>query len=414
MPLTVPLTSLSPDLAADALFRAAFDHAAIGLVMADTSGRLLRVNEAFCQLVGRDEKELIGRDSSHFTHPDDRAITRTRIDNVTSQFEKRYVRPDGTIVWALITLSRANDCLFGTAQDITDQKEMREELIETRRKLKSALIAGEVATYEWDVRSDRLWGDANFDQIFGTERDRDGTAPLARFVEAIHPDDRERVMAAVNHTVATGVEYDIEYRVVNPPIERWVSARGRLERDDALNIIRFHGVVLDITARKRVEQELERRTRLYNTFLSGTDDLAYLIDREGRFVFANRALLDLWGMTMDEVNGKNLYELGYPKWHADMNMREFAQILETKKGITGEVPYTSPTGVHGLYEYVFSPVLDDNGEVDLIAGTSRDATERRKLEAQLRLALEAARMGWWQLDLERREVYWDERTRAIF
>lgn len=148
----------------------------------------------------------------------------------------------------------------------------------------------------------------------------------------------------------------------------------------------------------KVEDFTEQKGRLYDTFLSGTDDLAYLIDREGRFIFANRALLELWGMTLEEVSGKTLYELGYPKWHADMNMREFARILETKKSITGEVPYVSPTGVSGLYEYVFSPVLDEHGEVEVIAGTSRDvadrrqaAEEQRRLAEQLRVALESER-----------------------
>lgn len=302
-----------------------------------------------------------------------------------------------------------------------EQKRIREELIRTRRRVSSALIAGEVATYEWEVTSDRLWGDENFDRIFGTQREPDGTAPLARFVEAIHPDDREPVMAAVRRTVETGADYDTEYRVINAGVERWVSARGRLAPPDEQGVLRFHGVVLDITARKRAEQELERRTRLYDTFLSGTDDLAYLIDREGRFIFANRALLKLWNKTLEEVNGKTLYDLGYPKWHADMNMREFAQILETKKTITGEVPYVSPTGVFGVYEYVFSPVLDEKGEVEVIAGTSRDVADRRKaaevqrrLADHLRLALEAAHMGWWQYDLTAGRVFQDARTRAIY
>jgi PAS domain S-box-containing protein len=415
----------------DIWFRTAFEHAPIGMVVADSAGRLIRANGAFARLVGRPVEELIGNDSSLYTHPDDRAVTRSTLETAPlsqrapTNVEKRYLRPGGAVVWARTSVSSlvtadGTRYLIGTAEDVTEQKRIAEELAETRRKLRSALIAGEVATYEWEVDSDRLWGDANFDQIFATERDADGTAPLARFVAAIHPDDRDRVMAAVNHTVATGSEYDIEYRVMNGPLERWVSARGRIERDDVSGIVRFHGVVLDIHARKRAEQELQLQSRMYDTFLSGTDDLAYLIDREGRFVFANRALLDLWGLTLAEVSGKTLYQLGYPQWHADKNMREFAQLLQTKRTIRGSVPYTSPTGVEGTYEYVFSPVLDDRGEVALIAGTSRDVSERlnaaerqQQLTEQLGLALEAARMGWWQFDLATGTVSWDERTRAI-
>ena len=426
------MTLLSEEL--EAHFRTAFDHAPVGMVIADAQGRFLRVNPAFARLVGRSVEELIGNDSRDFTHPDDLTLTRQTLASAPSstsdspiRTEKRYVRKDGSIVWARTQVSAAigddgrTKYLVGTAEDITEWKRTQEELFETRRKLRSALIAGEVATYEWDVNSDRLWGDANFDQIFATERDEDGTAPLGRFVDAIHPDDRERVMAAVDHTVATGAEYDIEYRVMNGTLERWVSARGRLERDDEQGIVRFHGVVLDVTARKRAEQELERRSRLYNAFLSNTRDLAYLIDREGRFVYANRALLELWGMTLEDVNGKTLYELGYPQWHADMNMREFEEVFTSKTTVRGSVPYTSPTGVQGTYEYMFSPVFDDNGDVELIAGTSRDVTERmkaaetqRQLTEQLGLALEAADMGWWQLDVTSGRMYLDERARGIF
>jgi PAS domain S-box-containing protein len=413
-------------------FAAVFDHAGLGLVIADDAGRILRVNAAFARLVGREPSELIGRDSAHFTHPDDRPLSIDSIEHVesgqqpTHSFEKRYVRPDGEIVWARISLASAYDdesgrYLIGTAEDITEQKRTREELADARRRVDSALIAAEVGTYEWEVTSDRLWGDANFDRIFGTTRNEDGTAPLARFVEAIHPDDRERVMRDVMRTVETGADYDIEYRVINAGVERWVSARGRLAPADERGVVRFHGMVLDISARKRVEHELQRRSAIYDAFLSSTDDLAYLIDRDGRFIFANRALLKLWGMTMDEVHGKTLYELGYPKWHADMNMREFAQVFETRRTIQGEVPYLSPTGVHGVYEYVFSPVLDARGDVELIAGTSRDVADRRqaaeaqkRLADQLRLALEAAHMGWWQLDPATRRMFLDARTSAIF
>ncbi|HEY0372527.1 MAG TPA: PAS domain S-box protein [Thermoanaerobaculia bacterium] len=409
-------------------FGAAFEHAGLGMIIADDAGRIVRINDSFSRLVGRDASELIGRDSSAFTHPDDRDLTRLHVQRSTSTttFEKRYLRPDGAIVWARIHLSPAYDdetgrYVVGSAEDITEQKRTREELIETRRRVQSALIAGEIATYEWDVTADRLWGDANFDRIFGVSRDADGTAPLDRFVEAIHPDDRADVMEAVMRTVETGAEYEIEYRVVNDGVEHWVRARGRLAPPDERDVVRFHGVVLDITPRKRAEHELQRRTRLYDTFLSGTDDLAYLIDREGCFIFANRALLKLWNRTMEEVNGKTLYELGYPKWHADMNMREFAQVVETKKTVTGEVPYVSPGGVVGVYEYVFSPVFDEKGEVEVIAGTSRDVADRRKaaevqrrLAEQLKLALEAAHMGWWQYDLTTGRVFWDARTRAIF
>jgi PAS domain-containing protein len=290
----------------------------------------------------------------------------------------------------------------GTAEDITEQKRIREELIETRRRGSSALIAGEIATYEWDVASDRLWGDANFDLIFGTQRDADGTAPLARFVEAIHPDDREHVMREVNRTVDTGADYETEYRILNGSAERWVSARGQLERHDGAGIVRFHGVVLDITRRRHAEQELQRRTRLYDTFLSGTDDLAYLIDREGRFLFANRALLTLWGRTLQEVSGRTLYDLGYPKWHADMNMPELAQVVETKKTITGVVfrdartraMYGVSEGLQAYGDVLARMVPEDASRIDAAIRAATDPADPQPYDVEYRLRMPDGSLRW--------------------
>ena len=376
-------------------FRAAFNHAVIGMVLTDGAGRVLRVNRAFEQIVGRTAEELGGRDSFEYTHADDRTANGGYLRSVETEaishatYETRYVRPHGEVVWARVHLSPVRDdsgamtALIALVEDITEQRRTREELIETRRKLDSALIAGEVATYEWDMVSDRLWGDPNFDNIFGVPRDADGTAPLQRFIEAVHPDDRAPVQAKIAATIETRTDYEAEYRIIATPVERWVIARGRISLHPQDGTERFHGVVLDITARKQLEQELQRRTRVYDSILSATGDFAYLFDREGKFLFANRRLLEVWGKTLPEIIGKNVYDLGYPEWHADMHMHEIREVIEEKHAITGEVPYTSPTGVFGVYEYIFTPVFGADGEVEVIAGTTRDVTARKAAETAL-------------------------------
>src|SRR4029078_3919151 len=66
------------------------------------------------------------------------------------------------------------------------------------------------------------------------------------------------------------------------------------------------------------------------------------------------------------------------------------EVFETKKGLTGETPYTSPTGVDGYYEYIFSPAFGPDGSVEFVAGAKRDLTARKRVEAELRAAKEAA------------------------
>ena len=134
-------------------------------------------------------------------------------------------------------------------------------------------------------------------------------------------------------------------------------------------------------------QEFARITRLYETLLSTTNDFAYIFDPEGRFLYANPRLLTVWAKSLDQVIGKTCYDLGYPTWHADLHMREVQEIVRTKQPIRGEVPFTGDSGIFGVYDYIFQPVLDSTGEVEVIVGTTRDVTDRKKAEEKLATAL---------------------------
>ncbi|NEX62154.1 PAS domain S-box protein [Noviherbaspirillum galbum] len=143
-----------------------------------------------------------------------------------------------------------------------------------------------------------------------------------------------------------------------------------------------------------VAAESERRKRLYETILAATPDLVYVFDLNHRFTYANRVLLQMWGRTWDEAIGKNCLELGYEPWHAEMHDREIEQVKATKRPIRGEVPFNGTFG-RRIYDYIFVPVFGPDGEVEAVAGTTRDVTERKQFEEELRMseqrALEAAR-----------------------
>ncbi|MBW4038071.1 MAG: PAS domain-containing protein [Acidobacteria bacterium] len=148
----------------------------------------------------------------------------------------------------------------------------------------------------------------------------------------------------------------------------------------------------DITDRKQGPVEKERIERAYKAALSNTPDLVYVFDLDHRFIYANEALLTMWGRTSADSLGKNCLELGYPDWHAAMHDREIDQVIATKTPIRGEVPFIGTSG-RRMYEYIFVPVLDDAGEVESIAGTTRDITERLQAEEALRRSEKLATAG---------------------
>lgn len=309
-----------------------------------------------------------------------------------------YVFADDTKRWVDFSMSPVMDgdrlvqaIVLGT--DITARVNAEAEVVAVRRRLDSALMTAEVATYEWDVVSDRLFADRNLERIFGVPLDAEGAAPLARFITMIHPDDQARVIARVQHSVVTGENFEEDYRVMSPDgTQRVVNSRGRMLKDAAGKVTSFVGMLMDITRRHQAEQErkaiaqrLRKLTAIHETVLSATNDFAYVFDLEGRFLYANRPLCALYGRPLEEVVGRTFIQLGYPAWHAEMHLREIARVIATRQPIQGEIPFRGESGISGIYDYIFTPVFGADGRVEAVAGTTRDVSDRKRGEARDRL-----------------------------
>ena len=126
------------------------------------------------------------------------------------------------------------------------------------------------------------------------------------------------------------------------------------------------------------------RVRLYETVLGATPDLIYVFDRRHRFIYANEALLAMWGLSWDEAMGKTCLEIGYEPWHAAMHDEEIERVVATRAPVRGDVPFPHQTQGVRIYDYIFMPVIGPDGEVEAIAGTTRDVTERKRNEDALR------------------------------
>jgi len=141
----------------------------------------------------------------------------------------------------------------------------------------------------------------------------------------------------------------------------------------------------------------EQKWRVLDMMLSSFADFAYAFDREGRFLYANQPLLNLWGLKLEDVVGKNFFDLGYPDELAARLQQQIQEVFSTGKRVADETQYISPTGVQGYYEYRLSGVIGVSGTVELVAGASHDISVRKdeekhlvQMEARYRGLLEAA------------------------
>lgn len=162
--------------------------------------------------------------------------------------------------------------------------------------------------------------------------------------------------------------------------------------DGSVSGVLVHGI--DLTERKRAEDQLalvtaesERSRRLYETILSNIPDLVYVFDLNCRFTYANQALLKMWAKNADDALGKTCLQLGYPAWHAAKHEREIKTVIATRQPIRDEVPFVGAEGLR-IYDYIFVPVFGADGEVEAIAGTTRDVTERKQMEQELQTRAE--------------------------
>ncbi len=152
---------------------------------------------------------------------------------------------------------------------------------------------------------------------------------------------------------------------------------------------------------------IERQRHILDMTLSSIVDFAYTFGHDGCFIYANQPLLNLLGLTLQEIIGKNFFDLPYPPALAARLQCQIQQVFDTKESLVDETLFTSPTGVNGDYEYIFNPVMAANGTVEFVVGSTRDITKRKEIEAEREqllkaLAAERAQLQALTVTLEQR------------
>lgn len=200
----------------------------------------------------------------------------------------------------------------------------------------------------------------------------------------------ESVYATGTPWVGNSVPIRLERVPEAPPEVRFLDLVYQALRgaDGAITGIFAHGV--DITDRRVAEEALreagelaEQQTRVFNATLSAVTDSVYTFNVDGRFLYANKALLDLLQLSIENLVGKDFLELGYPKDLAAKLQDQIQHVFESGDIVIDETPFVGPDGAPGHYEYIFSPVLDPYAKVKMVAGSTRDITARKNAEQAL-------------------------------
>lgn len=235
-----------------------------------------------------DERELITRGMSQLLC--DGALT----------FVYRLRHRDGAYRW-IENRARLNDNgkgalqIVGTMSDVTERKKAEEALEEERHRLVTAQLLAHLGSWEWNILTGvNTWSDENY-RIFGY--DPGSIQPTYEiFAQAIHPQDRERVLQSARATLENDTTaYDLECRIVRPSGEvRHVHCRGEVTRDDTGQPLQMAGTVFDMTERKQTQEALAQRERQLQTVLDALPVGVWFTDPSGKPLLANPAAKQIW------------------------------------------------------------------------------------------------------------------------
>jgi PAS domain S-box-containing protein len=139
----------------------------------------------------------------------------------------------------------------------------------------------------------------------------------------------------------------------------------------------------NITSDKHTKEQLQQQWHLFDTALSNTPDITFTLDLNGRFTYANRQLAVALKRDHRDIIGKTVVDLEYPAELAARVQRQIQYVIETKQNVRDQTDFTLPGGETRQYEYIYVPVLDEQGKVEAVAGSSRDITDQKRAEQAL-------------------------------
>ncbi len=207
---------------------------------------------------------------------------------------------------------------------------------------------------------------------------------LEDWSKRVFAEDAEQVIAGFQKCIARKEsEHTYEFRIVLPDGRlRWLRGQSQFFYDKEGEPERMVGVNIDIDAQKQAETHLQQQWRTFDAALSHTPDHMYILDRNRRFLYGNRALLSLWQKSLEELVGKSFNELNFPSQLAVTVDRQVQQVIATGQRLRDETTFHDPSGKEHQYEYIFTPIFAEDGTVEAVAGSSRDVAERKQKEKQ--------------------------------
>ena len=417
-------------------FQQLVEHISQVFWMTDSAKQqMLYVSSGYEKIWGRSCTSLYDSPQSWLDtiHPEDRArvldaaLRKQAAGTYNEQY--RILRPDGATRWICDRAFPICDSagivyrIVGLAEDITDQVQVQEFLRASQERLELVIQGSHDGFWDGHVLPDEPWSSPHT-PVWWSPRvktmlgytDEEFPDVLGSWASRLHPEDADRIFAALTAHVERRDPFDVEYRLLTKGgTYGWFHARGQAIWDKTGQVIRLAGSLRDVTDRKLAEDALRRSEQLLHAVVNNTTAVIYVKNADGRYLLANRRFEQLFHLTLDQIAGRTDHEI-FPKDIADAFRANDVAALKRNTAIEYEEYAPHSDGLHAYISIKF-PLHDQNGQPYATCGISTDITDRKRLEHSLRaheqqlsLALAPTEIGTWNWDLQNDRIYWSSQV----
>jgi PAS domain S-box-containing protein len=378
-------------------FRAVWEATSDAISLSGPDGIVLVANPAYLALYGYEEAEIVGhnfavifpKDLREFAAEQYQLVFTNAEANFPQAYQTRVLRKDGS---ERSVESRVDFVMEGgrrtatvsAVRDVTDRQAIETALRVSEDRLRMALDSARMGVYTWDPIADTTDVDDRLREVVGLKPGEDFSLAAALSVN-IHPDDRARYAAAAEALVdPTGPGVLIEeVRWINSSgDERWLAFSGQafFEGEDAdRRAVRVVGGALEVTMRKRAEEDLRASEERFRTLIQRSTDAIQLFAPDGTILYSSDSVEAVLGYSPDEMVGRSVVEY----IHSD-ELAAFTAWLADIISVSGNVGTMEYRVRHknGSWAWVETTLSNHLGtpSIDAIVGNFRNVTERRRAD----------------------------------
>ena len=329
-----------------------------------------------------------------FIHPQDRQSMAELINRLVEEatpFDatKRIVRPDGEVryircVGVPLVDSRSLKKYVGSAIDVTEHEILTQELRSREADLAEAQRLSQTGSWAWRPDQDiRYWSEECY-RVLSFDP-RDGLPRFEEFFQRIHPGDQPGFRKLIQTAIREKGEWEADYRIVHPdgPV-RDIHVIGHPVLSTSGDLVEFVGTVIDVTERKRAEEERRRSEIELRQMLDLTPQLVAVFGPNRERLYANRILLDYLGLTLEEWRQRfDRDEFVHPDdWERANEL--FDRALSSGAGFESELRLRKGDESYRWFLARCNPVRDDKGQIMRWYVACADIEDRKRAEERLR------------------------------